>query len=52
MPRIICDIDGNGSNDIVGFKDDKVYVSFNDGTNFADPIVVSSDFSSSIGYST
>lgn len=37
FPRLLCDIDGNGHNDIVGFKSSGVMVSFNDGTTLGTP---------------
>lgn len=47
---MICDIDGNGHLDIVGFSSTSVNVSFNDGTTLADPVPVSTEFNSSNGY--
>lgn len=37
FPRLLCDIDGNGHNDIVGFKSTGVMVAFNDGTTLGTP---------------
>lgn len=47
---MICDIDGNGHLDIVGFSSNSVNVSFNDGTNLADPVSISTDFNPTSGY--
>jgi len=33
-PRTLCDVNGDGKDDIVGFGDDYVYVSFSNGTGF------------------
>ncbi len=36
-PRMLADVNGDGFADIVGFKDDGVYVSLNTGASFASP---------------
>lgn len=50
FPRAICDVDGNGHKDIVGFHTDGVKVSFNDGSTFEDPIIISTEFRAANGY--
>lgn len=48
--RIICDLDGDGYDDIVGFTSTEVIVAFGNGINFDSSIPISTDFST--GYAT
>lgn len=48
--RLVCDIDGDGKDDIVGFTATQVIVAFSNGSTFDPSIVISTDFSS--GYTS
>lgn len=48
--RIVCDIDGDGKDDIVGFTTSNVIATFSNGSTFDSSIIISTEFSS--GYTT
>lgn len=52
FPRVICDIDGDGNKDIVGFSSTGVKVSFSDGTNFGAPVDYLADYNTESGYTS
>ena len=49
-PRFVADIDGDGAGDLVGIKDDHVYVARNAGTSFAALSPVLDSFTSTDGW--
>lgn len=48
--RLIGDVDGDGRDDVVGIKDDHVYVAHNTGTGFAPLAEVSDEFTPAKGW--
>ena len=48
---MMADVNGDGKADIVGFKDDKVYVSLNNGSSFKQQEVCFDDFTFDDGWS-
>jgi len=48
--RLIGDVDGDGRDDVVGIKDDHVYVAHNNGSGFDALVAVSDEFTTSKGW--
>lgn len=51
-PRMLADVNGDGLPDVVGFKDDGVYVATNTGSGLRAPVRWTSDFGTVAGWET
>lgn len=49
-PRTLCDVDGDGNDDIVGFLESGVQVAFSNGVTMDTPVELSTEFKSVSSY--